>query len=105
MPTLREMSVKARELEEKIAVYTWLDTRLRELATKTDIRVENSSVQAETIDAIMADLLDQKQLCQNQLERIWNQPVGGPQKTKEEKTDDPPELEVDEGRVRPRRKG
>ena len=95
MPTLREMALKARELEEKIAVYSWLDAKLRELATKTDIRIENQPVQAETIDSIMADLLDQKQLCQNQLERLWRQPVGEAVGEKKEETDDPPELEVD----------
>lgn len=101
MPTLREMSLKTRELEEKLAVYAWLDTKLRELATTKDIRIEGMSVQAETLDAIMADVQDQKQLCRNQLDRLWSQPVGTPGK---ERPDDPPELEVDQGRVRSRRK-
>lgn len=74
MPTLRELSLMARELEERGMVLQWLDTQLRTLVTGgTELRVGDQPVQASTVTAIMADIRDLLELNAKKLSGVMDQ--------------------------------
>jgi hypothetical protein len=108
VPTLREMAEKAHDLEQRILVYNWLELQLRTLVDgKNELRIDNKPVEREIVDAVMADVLDHRELAQQELKTFWEQPVTiGTGKSKKEELHEPPSLETppEPGNAQPRRK-
>ena len=110
MPTLREMAEKAHDLEQRILIYNWLEIQLRTLVEgKNELRIEDRPVQREVVDSVMADVLDHRELAQQELKTYWDQPIAvvAPKKNKKEELDEPPAFKdaPEPGSAQPRRKG
>ena len=93
MPTLRELTIRAKELEERGLVLQWMDTQLRTLITGgTELRVADKPVQTSTVANLMADLKELLELNSRELESILNQELGPAAPQKEEDPNGIPEI-------------
>lgn len=93
MATLRELALRARELEERGIVLQWMDNQLRSLITgNTELRIEDKPVQASTVTTIMADIKDLLELNARELSGVLDQDLS-PAKPEKEKIDDIPTFE------------
>lgn len=94
MATLRELALRARELEERGIVLQWMENQLRTLITgNTELRIEDKPVQASTVTQVMADIKDLLELNARELSSILDQDLSPAKPGKEKASDDIPTFE------------